>query len=1093
MNAFAQFYTGSQLDFGKNRIQYNEPRYWTYYSYDRYSVYYYEGGKEIANYVSKSAKKNIEQIEKMLDSPVDKKIQFIVYNKQSDFEQSNIGYSTDEQYNIGGVTKIVGTKVILYFEGDHQKLEQQIRAGIAEVIINQMMYGGEVRDMVKNSTLLVLPEWYIKGLISYISIGWNTDVDNRLRDGIKLKKYNKFNRLSGSDATYAGHSIWNYIAEVYGEAVIPNLLYMTKVSRGVENSFLFVLGSSMKTMTAEWIYFYQNRYSDFESDTQEPTSPILKKPRASRIYSQLKVSPDGKNVIYVTNEMGQYKVWLYNFEKNKAKRILKSGQKIERINDVSYPLLSWHPSGLYFSVIRERKSKLFLMQYELEDKERSERLIINFEKILDFSYSDDGKKFVMSAIQNGQSDIFVFTAASNGYEQITKDIYDDLTPRFVHNSESIVFSSNRDNDTVKAGNKDNEQFDPLRAKDIFLYDYRSRSNLLKRITNTPSISETNPDDYDSLHISYLSDKNGIKNRYIAHLDSTISYIDTSTHYRLLVTNFPATNYPYNIIEQTISVKANKSAEIFYSNGKYRMYVTDLEKSSALKNRLSLTNTKFRNDLLKTEEQKILASQPSLQKKDSVLTTPPPLKPEEAQPENGQKEEEKIDINNYVFDNEEPRVPENKNSYTEVKPAESDTSAELPKIPFKLAPQTNYHVNYAVDNVTAQFNNSFLGGAYQKFTGGSSPAYTNPGSNFVLGANMSDLFEDYRIVAICKPEFTGNMEYLLSYEDRLKRLDKQYIVHRQSYPGTTAGNTNIFVHDGRYILKWPFNEVTSVRGSLMLRNDKTVYLSVNDASLQKPNTYENWGGAKLEFIFDNTRNKGLNLYNGLRAKFFAEYNQQIDKTKTDITILGFDARHYQKVHRDIIWANRIAGSTSFGNKKLVYYMGGVDNWFAPKFDNSINVSTEQNYAYQTIATNMRGFYQNIRNGNSFVVVNSELRVPIFKYLMNRPIKSDIINNFQIIGFGDIGTAWTGKSPYSEQNFLKKTVISKPGNPIIVILNNNKEPIVGGFGWGVRTRLWGYFVRIDFAYAVEDGEILPPDRDPSATGKATLRYISLNLDF
>ena len=27
---------------------------------------------------------------------------------------------------------------------------------------------------------------------------------------------------------------------------------------------------------------------------------------------------------------------------------------------------------------------------------------------------------------------------------------------------------------------------------------------------------------------------------------------------------------------------------------------------------------------------------------------------------------------------------------------------------------------------------------------------------------------------------------------------------------------------------------------------------------------------------------------------------------------------------------------------------------------------------------------------------------------------------MIGFGDIGTAWTGKSPYSEQNFLKKTV-------------------------------------------------------------------------
>ena len=321
----AQFYRGSLVDFGKNRIQYNEPRYWTYYSYERYSIYYYEGGKEIANYVSRSAKKNIEDIERLLDVTMDKKIQFIVYNKESDFEQSNIGYSSEEQYNIGGVTRIVGTKVILYFEGDHKKLEQQIRAGIAEVMINQMMYGGDMRDMVKNSTLLIFPDWYVKGLISYISMGWNTDIDNRMRDGIKSNKYNKFNRLTGADALYAGHSIWNYIAEVYGESVIPNVLYMTKVSRSVESAFLFVLGTSTKTLNSDWLYFYENRYSDMDKNFGKlnDTTLLLRKPKASRVYNQFKISPDGKHAIYATNEMGQYKVWLYDFEKKKAKRILK--------------------------------------------------------------------------------------------------------------------------------------------------------------------------------------------------------------------------------------------------------------------------------------------------------------------------------------------------------------------------------------------------------------------------------------------------------------------------------------------------------------------------------------------------------------------------------------------------------------------------------------------------------------------------------------------------------------------------------------------------------------------------------------------------
>jgi hypothetical protein len=147
----AQFYTGSQMDFGKNRVKY-ENFFWTYYIYDRYDVYFYEEGKELANYVSRSAKKQMETVEKLFDYSFDGRVQFICYNKQSDFKQSNIGLSTEEQYNTGGVTRIAGSKIILYYEGDHAKLDAQIRAGLAEVLIDQMMYGGNVREMLKNNT-----------------------------------------------------------------------------------------------------------------------------------------------------------------------------------------------------------------------------------------------------------------------------------------------------------------------------------------------------------------------------------------------------------------------------------------------------------------------------------------------------------------------------------------------------------------------------------------------------------------------------------------------------------------------------------------------------------------------------------------------------------------------------------------------------------------------------------------------------------------------------------------------------------------------------------------------------------------------------
>src|SRR5688572_14280848 len=117
-----------------------------------------------------------------------------------------------------------------------------------------------------------------------------------------------------------------------------------------------------------------------------------------------------------------------------------------------------------------------------------------------------------------------------------------------------------------------------------------------------------------------------------------------------------------------------------------------------------------------------------------------------------------------------------------------------------------------------------------------------------------------------------------------------------------------------------------------------------------------------------------------------------------------------------------------------------------------------------------------------MINSELRIPLFRYLFNRPLRSDFINNFQVIGFGDIGTAWTGKSPYDPSNSLNTQIISAPGNPITVILNSHREPIVGGYGIGLRTRLWGYFIRLDWAWGVNSGVIQP-----------RVTYLSFSYDF
>jgi Tol biopolymer transport system component len=1081
----AQFYNGSQQSFGKNRVQYKE-FFWSYYKYDNYDIYFYLGGKELALYTAKFVDEHLQEIEGKLDTGLDDNMQFIIYNNLSDLKQSNIGLISNESYNTGGVTHIIGKKIFVYFDGSHENFDMQLRAGLAQTIINQLLYGSSIGSQMKNTSLFPYPDWYMKGLVSYVSMDWSTEFDNRVRDGFLSGKYKKFSQLSGIEATYAGHAFWRFIAERYGESSISNIIYMAKISRKLESGFLYVLGQSFKNLMDECTKYYIDRYKQEESLREFPEESLLKKVKEKVVYSQLKLSPDGNYIVYTTNRSGLYKVWLKNINTGKTKRLMKGGYRLDEKVDYSYPLLAWHPSGNVLSIITERKGETFLYFYYMDTKKFEKMILYQFEKVLDYAYSTDGRSMAMSAVQRGQSDIYVYSPGSNSYDQITKDHYDDLYPRFINNSKEIVFSSNRDNDTIRFENK-YKPGEVQKYYDLFLYNYSERSGILRRVTQTPLANEIKAMEYEPNHIAFLSDENGIYNQYIGRFDSTINYIDTTTHYRYYTNTFPITNYSMSLLDHDIVPGISKYGQVIYKNDKYRMQLYDqlpIESLVAAENSptpyMSLQQAKMK----KQEEDEVEAIDPKTGtkksgKKKGFYTQ----KRSEAIIEimgnvDSTSNKQQLDFNNYQF-NKETKEEINR-EYTMLQvPLPGQEGKDEDEPPKRL----NYNVEYFMSEIVTQIDFSYLNQTYQPFTGGKNPIFLNPGFNLLFKLGVTDLLEDYRITGGVRLNLNlTNNEYLFSYANLKKRLDKEIVFHRNSIDNYYSYNdiVRVYSHELYYILKWPFSPVLAVKGTLSYRNDMAVQLSTDIQYLEQPNLYRNWTGFKGELVYDNTKNLGINLYHGTRYKVFAEYNQLFDQSSQNLIVVGLDVRNYQRIHRTFIWANRFAISSSYGNNKLIYYMGGVDNWLVPKFNVNTPVDYSQNYAYQTLATNMRGFHQNIRNGNSFAVFNTELRFPVFRYFANHPIKSDFVNNFQIVAFGDVGTAWTGPHPYSDDNFLYTEIIKQP--PLNITVKVQKDPIVGGFGFGARSRILGYFLRADLAWGVEDMMVLP-----------SVFYLSLSLDF
>ncbi len=1108
----SQFFTGSEVEFGKNRVKYEKFN-WTYYSYPNYKVYFYQGGDQPALYVGAKAAGFMRQISSYMDYQTDKEIDFIVYSKESEFAESNIGLNQDDQYNIGGENHIVSRRVVLYFDGDHHDLDEQIKEGIAEVVFQEMMYGGSFTNIIKSSTLYNIPAWFEQGFVHYVASGWNTSIDGYVRDGIQTGRYKKFNHLTGIDATYAGVSIWNYIAQSYGESVIPQLLYVARSSRSIENAFLYALGTSLKSFTKDWISYYDTQYKkEPAKDAVPKKNPVFLKPKSNTKYYHIEASPEGRYIAYATNELGQCRVWVYDNVTKKTKCILKQGQKIDRVYDYSYPLIAWHPSGEIFTIIMEGDAMIKQYNYTISNHKLQWARLLNFQKILDLSYSDDGTKFVMSAIRDGQSDIFIMTAGSSAFEQITKDVYDDMSPRFIDHSSKIIFSSNRPDDTLRTKGDITKMQSNY---DIFEYNVLTHSKALTRITNTPSINETFPMPYCRGYISYLSNASGVANRVIARIDSSISFVDTSAHYRYVVNSFPITDYNHNILEQDATPYMRYTTEVFYNKGKYYIYKDTLPEKLTTFTTLNPLPTSFMRQYLSIERRKIyddsIAKLVAKTDTNSIIIkysiTPQnkePVKSDTAKPkaiDTTHKDLYRLPVNINAYSFDEPEGTTVQKPATIIHPPAISTQANVFPQNKTVAPPSpspkdtntkpkhmlaeNYYVSFKPTYINTQLNNTYISNTYLPYSVGSS--YLSPGLGFNLSVNgLRDLFEDYSITGGVRMDlgFDDN-DYYLTYEDNSDRLGKEIILQRGAFLGVSDGFylSNIYCLDATYKLKYAISETARLEGSAGLLNEKNITLAQDIPSLETPATSTYMPHAELDYVYDATIPAGLNIYSGLRAKGFMQYYEDLSHSKTGMYILGMDVRYYVKIHRELIWANRLSAGTSFGQEHVLYYMGGVDGWFNPTFSNVTGTAPGQNYVFQSIADPMRGFDQNVRNGTNFVLYNSEIRFPIFRYLVNRPIKSDLINNFQIIAFGDIGTAWTGANPYSNINSINTTVVGGQGNPITVIISTQQYPFVEGFGPGIRTRILGYFLRLDEAWGINNGVI----------SNTPVTYFSFTLDF
>lgn len=1108
--AFVPFFALSQVnsvEFGKNRIQHKKFD-WKYYQSPNFNIYFNTGGLELGKFAAQLAEDELPKIEEAVEYSLQRRANIVVYNSYDDYKSSNIGLGIDWQ-NAGGLTKLVNNKMVLYFDGNHNTLKRQIREGIARILTDNILFGDDIGEFASNQALLDLPKWLTDGYVEYIAEPWSTQKDDELKSAVLSGDYNSFYQFAFDKPTLAGHGFWYYIAEKYKPENVTYFLYLARLYKNLNTASLRICKKKFKDVLNEFMDFEQQRYyADIKQRRNAPRGrlTIVEETKKSDFF-RFAANPNPRNMSYAVVEFtkGVYRVkFVDNFSDTKV--LLKYGVKTYA-GDINpnYPILAWDGKGSRLLVIYWRGGKINMFVYDVvANIKRFEQVITGVDQIRDAGFMLDANTLLMSAVKNGHTDIYTYKIDNDKFKQITNDVYDDIDPSLVAfpNRTGIIFASNRPGpDAPKS-----DTVIPSRYRyNIFLVDINNNSELkqISQLTNIKLGNARYPTQYNTNHFTFVSDENGIANRWAGffstqrdgldtlyyvgdeilrnpedkELDSTlkawqkpepdsISYFQV---YKDSTYTFPITNYQSSLLESRVAGNNGQVTEVRREGDDKFLYKLRVDSVALRKRNVNARPTTYAKKLL--DEQRTISGK-AIQVNQ--------------QPSDTSKPKENI----FQDEFEEERKKDSINNNTSFQPV-----TQMPPKPTTLQKSSlfNYRYKFSADYLLAGITNNILVNRYQPFGGANQPGpiQLNNGQdiNWSFRVGVSDLFEDIKFIGGFRfGTSLSDKDFFLSFQNYKGKIDWGLTYYRsniKNYYGFfgdpnlgsgTKGAYENMVYTNLYQVNvgLPINEVKSVRATIGYRTDRgsirpyDVFSGSPDTiGLHYPDSTASTILAHIEYVHDNTINPTQNIWNGLRWKVYFDVNyptkQSSENAKTTYN-LGFDARHYLKIYRNFIWAVRAAGDASFGDSKIIYYLGGADGWISPKFiqQNTVDPARAAKYGWQSLELNMRGFQQNIAHGNNAVVLNSELRLPIFTTFFNKPVNNAFLRNFQVVQFVDLGTAWEG----SLKNIERPTQIyaaDDPNNPVQVrIRAGGIGPLAGGYGFGARSTILGYFLKVDAAW-------------------------------
>ena len=1001
INLFAQQY-------GRNRIQY-ESKDWQFIQSEHFDVYFYQGGRELTEFVACTAESAYVKLSKHFDYSLIARIPFVVYRSHNDFSETNISYQVVEE-SVGGFTEFLKDRVIIPFEGSYEKFRHVIHHELTHAVMLQMLYGAGPGAIINGVAKMQPPLWFNEGLAEFESLGWDTESDMYVRDATLRGYLPPIQYLQAFMAYKGGQSVLLYLEDTYGPHKLGELLQRMRHTRSFEKAWQQALNESLDETSKKWQRYMRQKYWPEIANRKEPSDYAQAITDHTKwqnfVNNSPALSPTGDRIAFLSDRSGYFDIYLTSVTKPEKITRLVAGQRKADLEELHWlrPGMSWSPDGKYIAFASRAGKEDALNIIDVDKKKIIHAFKFGLDGLFSPAWSPVSNEIAFVGLKHQQSDIYVYDLDTHKLRNVTDDIFSDLEPSWSPDGRDIVFVSDRKENVEPREMRESINMVDFDYRTTDIFQIHKNGAGLQRLTTSPQNERSPQWSADGKYLLYVSDQSGISNIY---------YYNPDTREEKALTNLIT-----GCAQLSWGLQSDRLAFTAFSNGGYDVYVwanpfgfeKEPEQPQKTKFMVELEHGRRIPDipLSKSEEEQVVSQI--------------------------QKER---DFSHYVFDSKfkegiiEPTLADTAN--IELPPEEY----REPGGDFKVR---NYKTKFSIDHVGM-----------------------NAGYDPILGLQglteiyASDVLGDHQLVFGLDfvQDFT-NSNFKFAYLNQKYRLNWSVSAYQFVYfYATTFGIVRFANRGAGWDGSYPLTRFDRFDFGLRFINNAMDNLD-----------FPMFPGYSLNLLMPSisyTKDNSIPGYTAPRAgqRYYIGINgsPRIGTDGRQFVTTDFDLRQYFSLSRDYSFAFRLAGGASFGADPTVFILGGMDNWVNYRYHQNIDIGSISDYFLANLLTPLRGadLYEMV--GNRAFLFNAEFRFPLIQYFVMRFPLPIAFQNIRGVFFWDAGSAW-------QQGESWKFVDTNADNKRYV------RDVINGFGYGVRVNLGFFLLRFDAAWRTDFDKISAP---------------------